>query len=335
MIVPGAIQRSFCYCLPYLNEVERRVSDIVGNFSTRHGYAFLGRMKEAESLVDKIETGRFGSWAELDDLYACAVIVPTVSEEDDVLTFLQDRFRQAALRKRGSTSKDPTSFRFDTTRFIGRLKPPTGVDDNAAMFHLSFEVQVRTAFEHAWMATTHALAYKPDRVDWRDLRLAAQLKAAVEQLDELVAGFQATAGRISEQKWPEITAQRNVAEFFLAKVQDGSIPPEMAPASWFRFSGNLVTVVRRVARSAKFGEIESRTKEVLDGVQRYMDQNKKMGLPRSLTLLQSCLGIMAEMGLLTGPIREYTPLLTDELLDLFPKSRVLAPGFNPEASSLA
>jgi hypothetical protein len=153
-------------------------------------------------------------------------------------------------------------------------------------------------------------------------------------LDELVAGFQATAGRISEQKWPEIAAQRNIAEFFLAKVEGGSIPREMAPASWFRFSGNLVTIVRKTAKGAKFGEIESKTKVVLDGVQQYMDRNAEAGLPRSLTLLQSCLGIMAEMRLVTGPIREYTPLLTDELLDLFPKAHVLAPGFNPEASSL-
>ncbi len=132
------------------------------------------------------------------------------------------------------------------------------------MFHLTFEIQVRTAFEHAWMATTHALAYKPDRVDWRDLRLAARLKAAVEQLDDLVAGFQETAGRISEQKWPEIAAQRSVAEFFLEKVKNGLIPPEMAPASWFRFSGNLVTIVRKTAKGAKFGEIEAKTAPQFD-----------------------------------------------------------------------
>jgi ppGpp synthetase/RelA/SpoT-type nucleotidyltranferase len=80
-------------------------------------------------------------------------------------------------------------FRFDCTRFIGRLRSP---DENtrSPIYDIPFEVQIKSAFEHAWSATTHLLTYKSSEVNWSKLRLTAQLKAAVEQLDTLVLSFE-------------------------------------------------------------------------------------------------------------------------------------------------
>jgi hypothetical protein len=104
-----------------------------------------------------------------------------------VIDFLGRAFNQVVVRGRNDTRKPPDVFRFEATRFIGMLHRPAGTDPKEPLFNLAFEVQVRSAFEHAWSVTTHELVYKSQSVDWKRMRLAAQLKAAVEQLASSVA----------------------------------------------------------------------------------------------------------------------------------------------------
>jgi ppGpp synthetase/RelA/SpoT-type nucleotidyltranferase len=153
------------------------------------GFALVSRIKTLESVSEKVETGRFDSWASLDDLVAVTVVIPTLTSEPAVVSFLKDSFKEVELRARSSTFKAPEVFRFDCTRFIGQLRSP---DENSRtpIHDVLFEVQIRSAFEHAWSVTTHALAYKSPEVSWSRLRLTAQLKAAVEQLDTLVLSFE-------------------------------------------------------------------------------------------------------------------------------------------------
>ena len=47
----------------------------------------------------------------------------------------------------------------------------------------------------------HGLAYKTDEVDWKRKRIAAQIKAMVEQLDQLIVSFEAAASPVVESPW--------------------------------------------------------------------------------------------------------------------------------------
>lgn len=206
MIVPLAVARKFDHLDGYTRYVGGVVRDIVLSYCEEHGYAFVSRYKALESLAEKIESGRYRRWSELDDTYAAAIVVPSLSLEPAVLSFLQKRFKQVTLHEQGTTKKAPDVFRFDATRFIGSLD--SGIADRAPEIErIRFEIQVRSAFEHAWSVTTHALAYKSDDVDWRRLRLAAQLKASVEQLDMLVRAFDASVSSVTEFEWPNIAAR--------------------------------------------------------------------------------------------------------------------------------
>ena len=69
---------------------------------------------------------------------------------------------------------------------------------------ISFEVQIRTAFDPAWVVTTHALSYKSSVVDWKQQRLAAELKATAEKMDLLILAFQEASLKIEESRWPAI-----------------------------------------------------------------------------------------------------------------------------------
>jgi hypothetical protein len=113
------------------------------------------------------------------------------------LEFLERAFVTVRIKRRGSSNKAPEVFRFDTTRFIGKLRIPENISTDDPLYQIQFEVQVPSAFEHAWSVTTHALTYKGEHVEWNRFRLAAQLKAAVEQLDILILAFEETSSKIS------------------------------------------------------------------------------------------------------------------------------------------
>ncbi|MFH0821936.1 MAG: hypothetical protein V2B18_04245 [Pseudomonadota bacterium] len=313
MIVPIDIARKYAETLPYLDIVTRRVRDIVWAYCENHGYAFASRSKTIESIAEKIETGRFRKWSDLEDLYACTIVIPTLGQERQALSFLEDRFIKEVVRSRGTTQKNPEVFRFDSTRFIGRLKPErTGVSD--PLRAIQFEVQIRTAFEHAWCVTTHNLAYKGQAIDWRRLRLVAQLKAAVEQMDNLILGFEEAAKYISAQHWHEVATKREIQDFFRGLFDSDRLPREVMPTNWMRFCDNLYSLL--AASSEKPSRI---MKQVLDALNEEVESLGPDRHPLSITLMQFVFGVLTERGLLAPPgPQEHTVLITDQLKSLYP-----------------
>lgn len=335
MLVPASILQKHRYERPYLDVLAQRVRDVVAGYCDRQGYAYAGRIKSSESLVEKIETGRYAKWSDLDDLFACTIVIPTLSDEAGVLKFLRQAFIEDRLRSRGSTLKDPAVFRFDTTRFIGRLGPGE-IERNPVLAAMKFEVQVRTAFEHAWSVTTHALTYKASRVSWRYQRLAAQLRSAIEQLDQVVSGFEGAAEFIAEQEWPSIRAHQEIQGRFQQHVQAGRVPQEVAPESWTRFCDNLYRIISSSAESGPGAAVRPRIIDTaLDAIDSEIARSSGARFPRSISLLQFSLGALAKRRILTSALQKYVPLLTDELLDLFPDVSVLGKRFDLEASETA
>lgn len=292
---------------------EERVAQLVGDkvltYCTTMGFAYVGRRKDSESLSEKIETGRFKGWSELDDLFACTIVIPTLAEESGVLEFLRSEFGEHDCKLRASSFKDPETFRFDATRFIGHL--------NEYGSGILFEVQIRTAFEHAWSVTTHALAYKGAGVSWRHKRLAAQLRAAVEQLDQLVSGFQEWTLMVTEQQWPEIKQKKEIGDFFIERVGDGRIPLEIAPKSWTRFSENIWTLLIRA--SGGYRKLDDKfLADMMAMIEKEISELGPSGMPRSTSLYQFCLGVLATRSNI-GKIEKYTALITPELLTIYPR----------------
>src|SRR5262249_29436798 len=123
------VKRRYDECSAHLEKVAKIVRETVLTFCEKRGFAYVGRTKMLESLAEKIESGRYRKWSEIDDLFGCAVVIPTLAEEDSVLEFLNSLFVQVVIRKRGTTLKSPDVFRFEATRFYGRLRP-TGADSD-------------------------------------------------------------------------------------------------------------------------------------------------------------------------------------------------------------
>ena len=105
MIYPSILERKYNEYQPFISEVAKRVKETLLNFCDRRGYAFTSRIKSIESLAEKIETGRFKQWSDLDDLFACTIIIPTLSHEQEVLDFCQNTFQIIHIVKRGQNKK--------------------------------------------------------------------------------------------------------------------------------------------------------------------------------------------------------------------------------------
>src|SRR5690606_24399355 len=97
-----------------LRAVERRVVPILARWCAKHSYGFHSRVKSPESLTEKLDSGRYKRWSEVDDLLGCTIVVPTTGHEREVIRYLKWRFAEVELRRRNSTNKYPDVFRFDS-----------------------------------------------------------------------------------------------------------------------------------------------------------------------------------------------------------------------------
>lgn len=307
MGVPVAVQTAYDSRFDSLRELEAIVGPSIQRWASGNDYLFKDRIKDPQSLSEKLETGRFASWPELDDLYACTVVIPTTGHIERVLGFLRAAFREREVRGQGVSQKAPDVFRFDAPRFIGTLIPQEGVERSAGLDEVLFEVQILTAFEYAWVVATHDLVYKGGHVDWRRARLAAHLKAAAEEADALIASFELTAESIPISPHPGTNRRERIAEFFKGEFEAGRIPAPLEPASWARFCENVSDLLRSYARD--------RFDEELDLLVVDAEEFFANGAPVSGSLFQVVVGLVNRR-LGVDALRRFVIVESPELRDL-------------------
>lgn len=310
MTLPQQLLQRYSEVEALVDEVASRAKPTLQAYCEQKGYAFIARKKTLRSVQEKIETGRFGSWSDIDDLFACSIIVPTLSHEEEVIKYCEKIF-DLTRKRRNETKKSPTEFRFDATRLSARLRLPPGVESELSA--LRFEVQIRSAFDHAWMVATHPLVYKGQYADWEHHRIASQMKAMVEQLDMLLLAFEGCANVIKKSPHPSTEECSRIAEWTVDMFANGSIPSEMKPESIVRFSDNLRRLLREGSRAPS-------VEEALTILRIEIENLSEQEMPRSVTLLQFLGGILLAGGYLAGPWRSknYFFPITREFRDIFP-----------------
>jgi len=160
--------------------------------SASQGWFTESRVKEEGSFHQKVETGRIKEIEQLEDFVGALIVVPLPSDIPAAFQFLDGFFEIEYQRPPFlDRSQLPASeFRFNDIRLYGRLRiddsmPPTPITD------VIFEVQVRTFFQHAWSSATHDLVYKHPRFSWARSRVAAQIKAILENAEMTIDSIDA------------------------------------------------------------------------------------------------------------------------------------------------
>ncbi|HMO85223.1 MAG TPA: RelA/SpoT domain-containing protein [Lacipirellulaceae bacterium] len=322
-MVPIEVEQWLSSLRAPLADVIRRVTEGVRGLCERNGYAYVGRSKSAVSVAEKLETGRVASLRDIDDLFACSVIVPSLSHEDSVLKALEAMFAPVTIKRRNATFKNPDVFRFEATRFIGRIRV-SEIEDHR-LGQVSFEVQIRTAFEHAWSVATHGEAYKGDRVDWKLERLAAQMKALVEQLDMLAVDYAESADSIHEHPCDRTQCEVKALDGIRSLCTSFPVPEECTPAKWGLFAKNVIAL----AEAADWGNrlaLEDRVGKIIAAARAEAENQKAAGYPRSLTLFQFVLGAGVQRGVIRTQFRRenYHPPISSALELIFPKTKQIS-----------
>lgn len=311
---PESLRRAYERQRPLVDDVARHVGSTLERYCKENGYLFRERTKELTSLVEKLEGGRVLRWSEVDDLYACTVVVPVREHEEKVLRKLDSSFAMKEVRSRAASKKAPDVFRFDGTRWYGRISEAAASTRQQGVGDVIFEVQVVTAFEHAWIAVTHDLVYKADAVDWRQQRLAAQLKAAVEQVEVLISAFESASDAVLLSPWPEVEAKGLIVERFKRLAGDGLIPETILPASWRRFSDNVYSLVKSYARDPE--KLPAAVESLISTVEGDLLGADPYRLPQSGTLFQYVVSVVGRQGT-DGSLAKFRVVPSRELVDLY------------------
>ncbi len=322
MIIPPDIQNKFKNTQRDIEVLEDIVKSILIFYCEKNNYPFVFRRKTIESISEKIETGRFRSWSDIDDFFGFTIIIPFLNEEPKVLEFLRERFSEVGVKLRGSTLKAPDVFRFDSTRFIATLKKTKFPN---APGNIKFEVQIKTAFDHAWSVTTHALAYKAETVDWKRLRLAAYLKSAVEQLDILTNSFEEMSEYIKEQNWPEIKAKSKIIKKFKDYYITKRLPSVQEPKDWSRFSDNVYHLLRNCRNLRNKNEIE----KVNLCLEHFEQNTDELGAkaPLTLSLFQFIFGALYQNKIINKISDNYTIFISNDLETFYPRVKEISNRF--------
>jgi ppGpp synthetase/RelA/SpoT-type nucleotidyltranferase len=323
MILDSKISSKYKLYLPYFEFIQGTLDQTLMNYAKKHLFAYTSRVKKLDSISEKIETGRYSSWVEIDDFIGCILIVPNLSYEEEVIDFLKNAFIEINLRKKGSTFKNFDTFRFDSTRFIGKLIPPNQ-EVSEDIYDIKFEIQIRSAFEHAWSVTTHDLTYKSKNIDWKVLRLAAQLKASVEQLDMIALSAKDVNKQITSYKWPEIDIKIKILNFLKENFENGKIPNEIAPKDYSRVVDNLFSLIKKKLSVWQPRKVSRELNKIFKNIDTELSILNSKGFPMSLSLFQVVFGIFLKYKVIDlEDVSKTTFYKSDTFLTVFPELKEL------------
>jgi ppGpp synthetase/RelA/SpoT-type nucleotidyltranferase len=151
------------------------VDDLLKEACEKNGWIYNSRIKESQSYALKLATGR-----EIDDFLGCSIVVPTLGEVPEVVDLVESCLVVVDKKPKETIRHRPTEFQFDSLRLYCQLK---GSVNPAPKHDLKFEIQVKTLLEQAWSQATHDFSYKGSDISWAKERIAAQLKAMLDNVE--------------------------------------------------------------------------------------------------------------------------------------------------------
>lgn len=149
---------------------------------------YESRVKELESYALKLECGRCADPREVEDFFACTVVVQNLNQLDKAERIIRGNFNLHERRpvNQSSTKNESHSFLFDDLRLYVRWRDNPGTRPSGLGGRL-FEVQIKTFLQHAWGIATHDLTFKAHEKNWPKERIAFQVKAMLEHAETAIA----------------------------------------------------------------------------------------------------------------------------------------------------
>jgi len=184
MKVPLSLRAIYDTRVEIYTRLKGQVDDAVAGLKEKRWH-YESRVKSLESFALKIESGRFSPPEQLEDFFACTLVVENAASIAEAERRIKSRF-PADLNRRPpddtKTAKRADSFPFDDLRLYPKWSAGSSRPD-LSIEGLRFEIQVKTFLQHAWTIATHELVYKADEISWAKRRIAYQIKAMLEHAE--------------------------------------------------------------------------------------------------------------------------------------------------------
>ena len=150
------------------------------------------RVKTPEGVSQKLQTGRYQSLADLDDLVGLKVvlvrrsmIVPAIEIVRGACDVIDEVQRKV----------NPTEFAYRQPHLIVRPQAEYG-ERHPELSDIRAEIQFTTALQHALDTATHDFDYKGASFGWQNFRIVAQLRGTLELADSILDNVEASAAFI-------------------------------------------------------------------------------------------------------------------------------------------
>ncbi|MCK5763825.1 MAG: hypothetical protein KAH05_06880 [Clostridiales bacterium] len=229
---------------------ERLQSNVDNYFNSNKDkrWHYESRIKKPESFTLKIETGRFSKLTEIEDFFACTLVVENLNSLNKAEQIIKKRFKLVERRPKNSniTSKSSECFMFDDTRLYVKWKDnlntrPTGLNG------LLFEVQIKTFLAHAWSVATHDLTYKSDEKSWPKERIAFQIKAMLEHAEISIYD----ANKLAKSKFLKRTNKSSIRISEMINLVNELWLPEVLPKDKIRLAENIDKLIKNIGIDIK------------------------------------------------------------------------------------
>ncbi len=154
------------------------------------------RVKTPDSFVRKIERKRWkykDPFHEVTDILALRIVT---YYREDIERIIKVLFREFDIDFDNSVNKlvnlDPDRMGYLSVHYVCRLKKDSlgDMDKNLAEKNIAFEIQIRTALQHAWAEIDHKLRYKtlvniPKKIERKLFRISALLEMADSEFSHI------------------------------------------------------------------------------------------------------------------------------------------------------
>ena len=107
MNIPQSLISLYAGLTPALKVVEERVNQALSDYARQRLLPFISRIKTIESAAEKIETGRYRSFEQIDDLVAFTMVVPSLKHEEEAIEYCKKIFAISSERRRSLAKKSP------------------------------------------------------------------------------------------------------------------------------------------------------------------------------------------------------------------------------------
>lgn len=240
MKIKAAVRQLFADNEPAYQKIKARADALFTSACSERKWHYESRTKAEDSFALKVETGRVEDPANMEDFFACTIVVRNSTEiQAAVDIVLAEATQQYRRPENAKIAGRPSSFEFDDLRMYVKLKPVEGLPP-APELERVFEVQIRTFLFHAWQIATHNLTYKSDAIDWGRARIAFQVRAMLEQAEVAIRSA-------TELAKLDILAREDQSTTDLKKVLEliqGVWAKENLPRDQKRLAENVYNVIR-------------------------------------------------------------------------------------------